>query len=99
LGSFANYLNQFDPTLVKEPLKLILLLSWLKMEEPASYSVRHEKYLKGIRLLPFSIPIEDDDIKAAFEYSGTLLHEEGLEDKWQAVYLNYVKTRPQEVSA
>lgn len=93
LNSFSFHLNKIDPTLVEEPFKLIRLLKWLQMEEPENYRLRNEKYLKGIRLIPFSIPTVSPDIMAVFKYSESLLREESMEDKWQAVYLNHVKAR------
>ncbi len=100
LCTYAIHLNKFDPSLTKDPLQLIRLLSWLKMEEPEGYRVRNDKYLKGIRLIPFSLPVETQpDLKAAFENAGILLHEEKLEEKWQDVYLNHVKNRQQGITA
>lgn len=98
LCTFATHLNKFHITLVNEPLRLIELLAWLQMEEPANYRARNDKYLKGIRLIQFSLPINKADIKAAFEYSGVLMHEENIEDKWREIYLNHVKNRQQGIS-
>lgn len=95
LNFFSTHLNKLDPTLVKQPMKLVLLLSWLQMEDPKNYLARDDKYLRGVRLIPFPIPLKEDDIKAAFNYYGTLLHEEDMEDKWQAIYRKHVKTRKQ----
>ena len=100
LCTYGTHLSKYDPTLGNDPLRLIRLLSWLKMEEPESYHVRKKNYLKGIRLLPFSLPVEDQaDLKAAFEYSGILMHQEKIEDKWQEIYLNHVKNRQQGITA
>lgn len=96
-SKFAVHLTKFDPTLINEPLKLIRLLKWLQMEEPENYLARNDKYLKSMRLIPFTVPIRQKDIIAAFTYSGTLLYEEDLKDKWQAVYLDHVKKRQQGV--
>lgn len=93
LNNFSFHLNKIDPTLVNEPSKLIHLLKWLQMEEPENYRLRNDKYLKGIRLIHFSIPTVSPDIMAVFKYSESLLREESMEDKWQAVYLNHVKAR------
>lgn len=99
LGNFSFHLNKFDPILVSQPLKLVHLLSWLQMEEPESYRARNIKYLKDIRLVQFTIPLGDADIRAAFQYFGTLMHEEKLEDKWHAVYVDYVKNRQKGLTA
>ena len=95
---FGTHLNKLNSTLVNEPLKLIELLAWLQMEEPENYRARNDKYLKGIRLIHFSLPINKADITAAFEYSGVLMHEENIEDKWREIYLNHVKNRQQGIS-
>ena len=100
LCTYSTHLSKYDPSLVNDPLKLIRLMSWLKMEEPESYRLRQDKYLKGIRLIPFSLPVEEQaDLKAVFEYSGVLMHQEKMEDKWREIYLNHVKNRQQGISA
>jgi hypothetical protein len=101
LCNYSFHLSKIDPALVHDPAlahqpsKLIQLLIWLKMEEPESYLARKDKYLQGIRLVPFTLPVKAADIKAVYEHAGILLHEEGIADKWQDVYLAHVKTRQQ----